>query len=142
MTKEYKKYLRAELNPNTRMTLLSLGVNEGELSDFLRYHFIKEGCSYITPTSSTGFLPLNIIIGTSLDQDIGKIERATLKYHPNDEFFYIGNGDGIGFHIVHWDKTHPNGGGRSAVKLIKNEYGEELYRNDEIPFKLGEKQDD
>ena len=76
----------------------------------------------------------------------GESETSVLKFAPGEEFFYLENddkfflkeGEESGFHIIYWDRTHPNGDGRSAVKLIKDEQGNELYRNDEIPFEVEE----
>ncbi|MCK4730498.1 MAG: hypothetical protein KAT28_04215 [Candidatus Aenigmarchaeota archaeon] len=72
-------------------------------------------------------------------------EKSVLKFAPGKEFFYLEtnddyskNGDLKGHHIVYWDRTHPNGGGRSAVILIKDEAGNELYRNDELFFEVEE----
>ncbi|RLJ00201.1 MAG: hypothetical protein DRP06_02365 [Candidatus Aenigmatarchaeota archaeon] len=73
-------------------------------------------------------------------------ETSVLKFVPNGEFFYLENsdksylkeGEESGFHIVYWDRTHPNEGGRSAVKLIRDKQDNEIYRNDEIPFKVKE----
>ena len=76
-----------------------------------------------------------------LNADIPKIERAILKSSPNQEFFHIGNEEG--YHMICWDKQfcggYANGKGkRCVVALIKDKNGNEIYRNDSIPFNYTE----
>ena len=73
----------------------------------------------------------NIIEVHRINQDIPKIERGILKFPPNEDSFYIG--EGVGYHIVCWDQTNMYGK-RDAVKLIKDKHGKEIYKNDEILF--------
>ena len=68
----------------------------------------------------------------------GEPEISILKFPPGEEFFYLGNndqahvktGEESGFHIIYWDRIYPNDGGRSAVRLIEDKYGNEIYKND------------
>ena len=57
-------------------------------------------------------------------------EKAILKFPLSKDSFYIGSETRQ--HIIYFDRNE--NGKRSGVKLIKNKNGEEIYRNNEIPF--------
>ena len=71
-----------------------------------------------------------------LNCSIPKIERAVLKHKPNKDSFFIGNE--IGGNLISFDLTDAYGK-KHAVRLIKDENGNEIYRNDNIPFDYKEK---
>jgi len=64
--------------------------------------------------------------------NIPKIEKGVLKFLPNNESFYVGKEDS--YHILYWNKRYRIGEKEitDAVALIKDENGNELYRNDKV----------
>lgn len=72
-----------------------------------------------------------------LDLGVPKITTETLKCSPNEDFFYLGEGNYS--YLIPWDDSSFNGK-RSAVKLIKCR-GELIYENREIPFDYQEIKD-
>jgi|GEM_PF-4075683 len=63
------------------------------------------------------------------------IEKGILMFPPGKEFFYLG--EEKGYHIIYWNREE--GEKRSGVKLILNEKGEEIYKNEKLPFDLKER---
>jgi hypothetical protein len=68
-----------------------------------------------------------------LNQDIAKIEIATLLTKPTEEMMYIGSND-MHMHALMWMTRSATSKKQDSIRLIKDLEGKVLYENPEIPF--------
>lgn len=126
-----KKYLSARLLNNLFFYLI-MGFWDGFFKKNGKEKSVETQANHQYPLEELGKLVGQLIEVYYIDRDEERLpEKATLRFPPCHEHFYIGSDSG--YHIIHWERIDMDGK-KFAVRLIKDSEGKVIYDNPHVPY--------